>query len=150
MHLRGDFEITTSFERLQMERPKTDFVGVGLFVMIDTRPPESVSLVRGWRAGKRGGLFSIQATVPRGKPEIADFPATELHGKLRIARTGSEAVLSAVDGDGEWRELQRVTLGSEDVRMVRVAGYAARSGPSTFVTVRDLTIRRTGEVGADL
>lgn len=139
--LRGDFDVTISFERLQMERPTNDFVGVGLFVMTDSSPPDSVSLVRGWRAAKASGLFSIQVTVPRGTPQIVDFPAAELRGKLRIARVGAEAVLSCIDGDSDWRELQRVTLGNDDIKMVRVAGYAARSGPSTFVTVRELTIR---------
>lgn len=148
VRLAGDFEVTTTFERLQMDRPRADFAGVGLFVMTDTSPPESVSLVRGWRAGKASGLFSIQATVPRGKPEIADFAATKLHGKLRIARVGTEMVLSSIDGDGEWRELQRVNLGNEDVKMVRVAGYASRSGRSTFVTVRDLTIRAGSDPAA--
>src|SRR4051794_39681041 len=49
--LRGYFEITTSFERLQVAVPEADFAGFGLFVRLASKAEDAVSIVRGAQAG---------------------------------------------------------------------------------------------------
>src|SRR3954453_1213462 len=87
--------------------------------------------------GKRQNVRSIKAVAN-------DRPGGRA-GRMRVARAGATAVLSACDAGGELRELYHVPLGTEDVTRLRV-GLNPRN--AKLMEARLLGLRVTGPAAA--
>src|SRR5262249_55138939 len=70
------------------------------------------------------------------------FPTKATIGKLQLARAGSILHYRAADGlRGTFRELCQDQIGSEDVRLVRLAANTGGSPTALDVRLSDLRIR---------
>jgi hypothetical protein len=145
--IKGDFEISVGYQILMVGKARLAVPGVGfeLYLMTDTPTKEAVAFFCIMNAEGEGKFaLSRAATTKKGKREFqnAFFPAMEKTGTLRIARRGAEIVLSAVDGEGnEFQELQRLELGREDVKYLRLAANPGGFANALDLRVLDLRIR---------
>jgi hypothetical protein len=122
--LRGDFDITATYEILHADE------GATFEIYLSTSAPtkEALAFHRYLNGGGQGGFFITRLTTnEQGKRQnvagvITTTPvrARERSGRLRIRRSGAEALLSAADPDQEFQELFRVPLGVEDIVRLRV------------------------------
>lgn len=116
--IRGDFEITTTYQILKADQPIMGHgVGVELFIATDSPTKEELAVFRVARVREGQVYLTSRATMDEaGKRgyRTRSFPAEVKSGRLRITRVGGEATLWAADGDAdEFIELNRVDLGPE-------------------------------------
>jgi Protein of unknown function (DUF1583) len=146
---KGDFEITTSYEILQVERPRGKSVGVGieLYAITDTPGNDAVSLT--WLVGRGGNevyVSSAHTTTPDGKRKHEGgkpVPGKTRSGRLRMTRAGTVVTFWAAEGtEGQFQQLYQHDLGPEDVRLARVAAYPGGVGGQTVdLRIRDFGVR---------
>src|SRR5262249_22989967 len=109
--VRGDFEITLSFEILRIDKPASGTgAGVSIWIRTTSATDEAATIGRAVRSGGEQVFFSHRASTPiekkrehhSGKPL-----ATECRtGKLRLTRNGPMLSYLVAEGDGnEFREL---------------------------------------------
>jgi serine/threonine protein kinase len=142
----GNFEITTGYELLGADRPKGGTgAGVELYIMTDTPTQEAVGLYRvsGANEGdERFDCIRMTGAKPNRRYPSQSSPATSKTGQLRVTRTGNEVTYwASEEAGGEFRELWRQELHTEDVRMVRMAAYTSRAMDPVDVRIIDLKIR---------
>ena len=149
MGVRGDFEITASFEILR--EPATEDTGesgtrLSLGIFQDT-PRANVASVTRSVGAKVGPAFVAWESLwndETGKPDKKSkvVPTDAMAGRLRLVRTGS--VLSyyvAKDSDRDFTLLQQYAFGTADLKEVRVT--TSTGGPRAALDVRftDLRVR---------
>jgi hypothetical protein len=85
----------------------------------------------------------IRMTGPKGKRSYPTkaAPATGMTGQLRVTRVGSEVTYSAAEEGGDFHELWRYELNTDDVKMVRVGAYSGQTLEPVDVRILDLKIR---------
>jgi hypothetical protein len=148
--LKGDFEVTTRYELLRLERPMGGF-GAGFSVYVTTASPtkeavEFFHLVR--PSGAEAYGCAALMTRPDGQREPipgtvrADIPAQGKSGRLRVTRVGPDVSLWAAEGDGEFKSLYRVNLGAADVTMIRLAAHAGNFPNPVDLRVVDFRLRQ--------
>jgi hypothetical protein len=144
--LRGDFNITATYEILQVDYGRNATFEIYLSTSAPTK--EALAFHRYLNGGGQGGFFITRLTTNgQGKRQdvagvITTTPvmARERSGRLRIRRTGAEALLSAADPDQEFQELFRVPLGVEDIVRLRV-GVNPRADRFADVRLIELNIQ---------
>jgi serine/threonine protein kinase len=142
--VKGNFEITSSYEILQADVPKSGHgVGFDLFVEIDSPKLDMTEVLRICRVNE-GEVYTCAriSTDDQGKRTYNhDFiPSTAKSGRLRIARIGREATLWAAEGaTGEFKELCRYDLGTEDVHLICVNAFPGHA--QNFLDLRILDLR---------
>ena len=144
--VRGDFEVTASYEILKAERPK-DGGGVG--------PELYLRTVEGW-----GNYISMARLLRTSDDEPrlltawgakvddklryhGDQDKTDLKaGRLRIVRLGSTVhyLVAPKDSDA-FREVSHIEFGTKDLDMVRVMAQVNGASAALDVLWTDLTIR---------
>jgi DNA-directed RNA polymerase subunit RPC12/RpoP len=141
--IKGDFEITVSFEIIK--EPAAADAGAegtqfGLLIVLDRPQFYFGALAR--RVGTDSRVPNttfFRAHLP-GKGAV--FPAQANKGRLRLVRTGASLAYFAADGDdAELTFLREYPFGEEDVSHVRLVGTTG--GPPAALDVRftDLSIR---------
>ncbi len=148
--VRGDFEVTLSFEVLaeptpEDAGPKTRFT---LATNMDKPNPwlHQVALTR--RITLRGGVqnvtwMTLQDEISRKSvPTTAAFAALEKRGRFRLVRAGADVSYYVAEGaDGAWKFLSTYTYGAEDVRDVAIVASTGGEKASIDVRVTELVIR---------
>jgi hypothetical protein len=151
--LRGDFEITAGYEILQVEQPvKGHGVAFALLVETDSSRDDVVELTRTTRVGE-GEVYNCAriSTDDAGQRTYNHQfpPASGERGRLRLTRSGREVTLSAAEGDaGEFTELARYDLGTEDVILVSVTGFTGYAPNQLDLRILDLRVRGQGPSAA--
>jgi len=148
--IKGNFEITTAYEIVQAHRPTAGF-GAGFEVYLKTNTPtrEAIAFYRIVRpSGDDVYACSRMTTNTEGRRvglgglNLGDFPAAGNSGQLRITRIGAEAILSAAENPaGEFRELYRFDLGTEDVMQCWLAAHPGNAANPVDLRVHDFRVR---------
>jgi LPXTG-motif cell wall-anchored protein len=151
--LKGDFEVTTRYEFLRLERPNGGFgAGFSIYVATDSPTKEALEFFHFVRpSGAEAYGCAALTTRPDGRRGIipgavtGDFPAQGKSGQMRVTRVGPEVSLSAApEGESEFKTLYRFNLGSADVTLVRLAATPGNAPNPVDLRVRDLRIRQKG------
>jgi serine/threonine protein kinase len=145
--LKGDFEITMSFEVLK--EPESIDAGEGtggyLWVDLDTPALNRALFARSVHNGKRVGLWyhlSDPTSGQRSAEDVRNYPSAAMKGQLRLARSGMDlSYLVADESSDQFRFLFKHPFGKEDVRMVRIGGFTGGRKASLDFRVTDLRIR---------
>lgn len=148
--IQGDFEITASFEILQLSRPSQGY-GAGVSLRVLTKRPDgNAATVARFHHPKRGQTFvtDVARTVGGKRTHDSKFsPTASATGKLRLIRTGSVVRFLAVEGNGQqFRELGQANFGTDDVNYVNIEGLTG-TAPCTF-DARFLDLRVVAEAFA--
>ncbi|HKI37078.1 MAG TPA: protein kinase [Gemmataceae bacterium] len=145
--VKGDFEITMSFNMLREPAPEDTGEGTGLFLGVDLDTPayNRATLTRGVREGRQFTTWFQLTAEGADKPhteELRSFPSTNVAGRLRLVRTGPNLAHYVAEGPGEDCVLLRQhRFGPEDVRAVRLGGETGGPRAALDVRVSDLRIR---------
>lgn len=149
--LKGDFEITTTFEILEAETPPAGFgVGVTLRVVKAEPSNELANLSRVVRAKDRQVvLWSRSVEIPGAKPKYPEgaVPCTDKVGRLRLKRVGPMLHYLWAPGTegGEFKEIKNLEFGDNDIKRVVLVGFNGRQPANADVRFFDLRI----DSGAD-
>jgi DNA-directed RNA polymerase subunit RPC12/RpoP len=147
MAIKGDFEITVSYEILKEPAspdagyPQTRF---SLDVAVDRE--HHVEVMHSRRISKWAGpqFLAWVRRFENGKdsPKFKEFPAQSPRGWLRVVRTGATVAFYAADGpDGLFTLLQRYPFSSEPVESIRISGSTGGPKAALDVRVTELTVR---------
>jgi hypothetical protein len=143
--VQGDCEITLAYELLEADRPaRGPGVGVTLYVVTDTPTKETVLLGRVHQGDGHHYICSRATTDAAGKRRFSTrpYPTEARSGQLRLVRRG--AVVSyqvAEDNKNEFRELQQLELGTEDLVTIRAAADPGQLGSRVDVRIPEFEIR---------
>jgi hypothetical protein len=147
--VKGDFEITVSYEILQEPEPEDAGLPqtrISLDLGVDRATNTVTVLSR--RVEKTGGAqFLAWVSVWKeadGKNDSAwkEFPALAKTGRLRIVRTGAELSYYAAEGPkGEFVLLQRCAFSPANLEDVRLTGSTGGARAALDVRLTDLSIR---------
>jgi hypothetical protein len=143
--MRGDFEITLTYELLKIEQPRTGHgVGVALAVNIAKSPSEDLTLARYLRVDKKELLAADHRTYDskRGnvhKTVFTPAPSSKI-GRFQLKRSGPRIrFLSGSGSSGVMQVFHQLDIGSEDLNSMRFS--ATSGGSSAAADVRLLEIR---------
>lgn len=143
--LKGNFELTISYEILKGDRPATGSgAGIEVYLMTDTPTQEAIGFYRVARP-KEGDVYGChRMTTKDGKRQNLGrrFATAAKSGKLRLTRTGPEVIFWAAEGaDADFRELHRAQLGDEDVKGIYLRGYRNEAQTALDVLFKDFRVR---------
>jgi len=150
--VRGDFEITASFEIRELARPDAGYgVGPQIWVSAAGKEEEAVSLSRRLRVKEGDGYtvhraFFKEGADGRKREQTARMYATKARaGQLRLVRFGDVLRYLVVDAENkEFRQLGQIHFSTADIKMIDIA--LKLQGASTAATIlwQDFTIRAEG------
>ncbi|NQT17967.1 MAG: DUF1583 domain-containing protein [Planctomycetes bacterium] len=148
--IQGDFEITASFEILQLPKPSRGYgAGVSLRVLTE-KPIGNGATVARFHHPKKGQTFvtDVARTVGGKRTHDSKFdPAAASTGKLRLTRTGPTVRFFAAEGDSQqFRELNQADFGTDDVNHMIIEGLTG-TAPCTL-DARFLDLRISAEAFA--
>ena len=145
--VRGDFEVTASFEVLKADRPREGDGGVGpeLFLRGVDGWDHSVSMARMLRPDHAEPQILVawgEKDDDRPRSQGARDRTDLRAGRFRIARVGSTVhyLVAPKDSDA-FREVARNEFGTKDLSTVRLMALVNGSGAALDVLWTDLTIR---------
>jgi WD40 repeat protein len=151
--LRGDFDVSASYEILQADIPEIGSpIGVSLYITTDTPTQDAVMLTRFNRQDGShytcSGIMTTQFGQNRQFPPHKLIPTDVVAGQLRLIRQGKVVrFLVADEGSDGFQELRRLDLGDEDVLYVRLAADpGSKDSPPVVARLRSIEVR--GQVGA--
>jgi DNA-directed RNA polymerase subunit RPC12/RpoP len=140
IHIKGDFEITVSYEILEeveSVQPGGKATAVALIVNAE-QPPD----MRAWvnrRVHAKGGM---QFSTWSNKQPFKLFPATTSSGRLRMVRTdGMISYSRAENGETKFTELFAARFTSVDIVDVKLAGTTGGADAKLDARFTDLRIR---------
>jgi serine/threonine protein kinase len=143
--VKGDFEITSGYELLLANQPTEGHgVGINLFIEIDT-PRRDVAEVARIVRQNEGEVYCCDriSTDDEGKRtyHLDFFPTDARKGRLRLTRLGREVTLSAAEGaKGEFEELCRYDLGTEDVILITACAFPGFAQNPVDLRIQDLRV----------
>jgi hypothetical protein len=131
--IRGDFEITLTYEILEAEAPPQFTFGVGVNIYVKKAEPraEGATLCRLVRDnGQQVVFFDRSHVLPGKEPAFTGdaAPCADKVGRLRLHRTGT--VLHYLRAPGiagdDFEEVHRCEFGAEDIQRVELRGTTGR------------------------
>ena len=147
--VRGDFEITMSYELLHEPGPMDAGFGTRTTLGLWFDGPEknrdaTISRLRNNQGTTQFGGWAATLTDEFGnkKPRLKYVPAEAKSGRLRFVRVGADVSYFAADGaDGEFQLFSKNTITPGDVKRIRMV--ATTGGPKAALDVRitDLVVR---------
>jgi serine/threonine protein kinase len=137
--LRGDFDISATFDGFKAERPEHG-TGVGFGLCLVSTERKLVWVSRATRIADEGVIWDRF-----GSGQTGLLACTEDKGRLRLNRTGSKiAYLWSPDTDGgEYKLLDECELGTNDISSVRM--HVFTGGQAKEVDLRLLDFRVLGQ-----
>jgi hypothetical protein len=143
--VRGDCEITISYELLRADRPPAGesfySVGVSIFAMTDSPGGEAALLGRFHRAAGQAYVCQKIFTDAQGKRQ---YPSKSIRtqarsGKLRLVRRGDVFTYMVAESDADpFHELHQFKLATNELTFIRVA---AETNDGVDVRIRDFEVR---------
>ncbi len=152
--VKGDFEITMSFEILKAPVPADlgkDGTRLSLAIVKDTPHKgtahvEAATLSRSTSA-KNATIF-VTWMRRRNAADDADdtkskiYPSTATSGRLRLVRSGAELFyLKAEGADDKFKVLTKFSFGAEDLQRVEIVGATGGDKASLDARITDIHIR---------
>jgi hypothetical protein len=142
--VRGDFEITATFEVLPCPPPRSGF-GLGAELLVKPFGDwDTLASMGRYRRSKDSIYAMAHFFQVDGQPRReGEFPATRASSaSFRLARKGSLLLYLVADGvsDG-YRELFRTQFGPQDVQLIRLAATPGGSPESVEVIWRRLSVK---------
>jgi hypothetical protein len=150
MVIRGDFEITASYDLMQLDEP-TGGHGVGFMLTIDTPSGDALDFLNGNRPKEGHVYLHNHIPIINGKPQydrLRTFETVAQSGKLRLQRSGGTIVLFVAEGAGDFLELDKVKFGAEDLKSVRLTVFTGHGPFAGDIRIKELTVRGSGKVVA--
>lgn len=130
--LRGDFEVTATYEILRADTPPRGYgVGVAMRLRKSDANPGLATLCRMVRAnGEPIVLWDHTVEAPGEKPKVKERPSPcdATVGRLRLKRTGTTLHYLWAEGTAgdDFHEVQQIEFGAEEVKHVILAGVTGR------------------------
>lgn len=140
----GDFEITVSYELLDLSQPEKGY-GTG----VRLRLVKAEGLYRRAdlsRSIKTSGLHRFTSAVwtkvkEQWNPIVEHYSAEHDSGRLRLSRRGSILIYAVADGDtGEFREVRQAEFGPEVLTAIEFLGDTGESTMPMSVRLTNLSI----------
>lgn len=152
--IKGDFEITASYEILKAEQPSEGYgVGVSMYVAIEPRTMDAVSLSRRLGVDGKASFLShrMTPTDSTAPPTFGTRPSKANHGILQVQRMGNMARFFVAEGGStdflpiyqdrkSAKKEVEVEFGSGDIRYFQVGGDAGDSQAAVDVRLLELTV----------
>jgi hypothetical protein len=141
----GDFEISTTFDNLTIERPSKGYgSGVRLYLVLESAKEETAGLARVTRV-KEGDVYLTnhiwKQKDGKTRDQVRTFPTLATAGRLCIRRVGSSLHYLIADGlNGDLQEIAQAEIGTEDLRSIRLAANTGGSPSALDVRLLDLRI----------
>jgi hypothetical protein len=144
--VKGDFEITLSFEILKEADPGTNRSILDLVITKDV-PKSDVTTIGRLMGPQDGRRFMGWSNVwndgnEKMVPHSISVPTKIMTGRLRLVRSGADVHYGFSDGfEGNFRYFKKFAFGPEDLRKVRVVGSTGGDKAALDVRVTDFRIR---------
>ena len=143
--IRGDFEIIASYEVPVWKSPEAGYgMGPGLYLRMHDEKESAVSIGRLLRPKQKHVFNATLSTTEdaKRKHNVKLFDARADSGKLKLVRKGSLLTFSVMDGgDGSFRELREVELGTADVELLRLGAQQSDVKTPVQVLWKDLFLK---------
>jgi hypothetical protein len=144
--LKGDFELTTTFEILHADVPQTGWgVGVKLYVQKGQPSPEGANIARLARPRDTQILTWDRSHIPPNPHPFSGGPSpcTATSGRLRLQRIGTVLhYMWSPDSKGEtFEEIHRGEFGGDDIAIVSVSGTTGRQPCRLDLRLLDFQLR---------
>ena len=143
--IRGDFEITLSFEVLKADPPKSGpGVGPALRATTVENHANGVLLARRLLPDGTTVFFSDRLQTVNGKTthEVKNLPSKATKGKLRLERVGTLVRCRVSEGeDANFLTVAEMEFGRRDVYQLFVFGSEGESAGRLEARLFDLTVR---------
>jgi hypothetical protein len=144
--IRGDFEITLSFEVLKVDRP-TQGHGAGISIWITLPTPTRDAATLAWLFNPDGERFLVAnraANAASGEREYhgaTPVPTNISFGRLRLARKDATLTYAVAEGASrDFQEIYQTEWSSADVETIRFAADTGGSPTSVDVRLREIAI----------
>jgi len=141
--LHGDFEITASYELLDVAKPDAGYgVGPAIHIAASTKAENAATLSRIERP-KEGSVYGAHVAwfaqsrtqAKRREHRVRLFDTSSESGRLRLARSGEMLQYLVADGESEtFRQIHQVAFTDANVDLVCAA--LNRNGARTPATIR--------------
>jgi serine protease Do len=142
--VRGDFEVTMSFEILKADQPK-DGRGVGPLLYAGNQTEnDAVVLARRLLPDGKAVFVADRVQHVQGKSthQIKNLPSTATTGKLRLERQGATVRYCVCEGDNpEFVTVAEVDFGKADVYAIQVVGSTGGSDGGLDLRLFEFTVR---------
>ncbi|MCA9003876.1 MAG: DUF1583 domain-containing protein [Planctomycetaceae bacterium] len=142
--IRGDFEITASYEVPAWKNPESGYgLGPSLYLRMHDEQESAAMIARLLRPGNKQVFSTSVSTTIEGKRkfDVKLEEAKQNSGKLKLIRTGSQLKFLFADGpDTEFRELREVELGTADVDLLRLGAQQSDLKTPIQVLWKELSI----------
>jgi len=125
-HLPGDFVVSTTVR----SQPRHQYDQAGLMVRLDAECWIKTSVEFEPEAADRLGVVVTQHGFSDWSTQ--DLPSTSREVSFRVARTGSEFVISARFGGADWSQLRMARLACDPVAPLAVGPYACSPKDAGF------------------
>jgi serine/threonine protein kinase len=144
--VKGNFEITTGYEIVKSETPRTgNGVGYELYLFTDTPTRDAIAFTRvRMPDGSDQYICGRMGTDDKGKRtyKVETIKTTSTAARMRLKRRGNEVTYwIAEEGADEFRELCRQQFIPDDLSLVRMCAYPGVSTESVDIRLVDLRIR---------
>jgi hypothetical protein len=144
MAIRGDFEVTTTFEILRAEAPPPEFGGYGVGILLRVNP--DVGIGRYVQGGGRQVLVWDRWTAGDGgrKLQTEAVPSPAKISRIRLQRTGNTLhYLWSAEPTGDRFEEIHQSEYPDEVKVVRLIAETGKQACELDVRLRDLRVRGT-------
>jgi hypothetical protein len=141
--VKGDCEITTSYELLKADRPAKGY-GQGVSLYITTTPSKDAVMLANFYRVDEGHVYTCERlTGPNTNRRriMKPFPTDARAGKLRLVRRGAFVTCLVAEGNNDFRELHQFELGLEELSLVRAAAHTNDPALPVEVRIHDFEIR---------
>jgi serine/threonine protein kinase len=147
--VEGDVEITTGYQILQADQPKTgNGVGFELYFMLKTPARDALDLIRVKRADGKDLYLCTRLSTVDGKRRgtTTSVPTSAMSGRLRMTRKGREVILSAAEADGKFLELAKYDMEPADLSLIFAAAYPGQSTEPVDIRIIDMKVSSANEI----
>src|SRR6185369_13962167 len=127
--------------------PATNSTGFDIYLVTESSNTEALTFKRSIRPNGQDVYVCNRLTTIEGRREDTfkgqpTVPAKGKAGHLRIVRVGPKVLLSVQEeGDDSFRVVHRLSLGEEEVKLVRLSASSFAPGTTLDVRFRDIRIR---------
>ncbi len=160
LRIGGNFDIDVGYELLAVGEPTPEAgAGVQLMIVFDSAPEQAAKLTRMRKptdpfdppsrkfehVGSKGETFGAARIHygPDGKEtklDVLNFRAGGPQGRLKLKRVGSQLEYWCVDGKSEYHKVRSVSVGAEDLHLIRLIGYSGNRPVAVDVRFSDLVV----------
>jgi len=145
--IKGDFEVTASFEMLKEPAPSDAGLGTGIYLWVEANTPDinRATVTRGVWGMRRYYTWLHLSDEETGKPNTEDlkfFPAIAKSGKLRITRAGSAVSFYIAEAPGDdFTLLYRHPFVADDLKAIHIGGSTGGPKASLEGRITELRVR---------